>query len=241
MLTPGGRQAVKLGYRSQTHEWTALAPAREASILCQLIPEDIRCGEWEEGTWSAQPWREGESLFDLWKPHRHPTKPAPPDLAEAHSCAAALASLHEHGWAHGDVQPNHFIIGATETTLIDLALAHGGVVPDDYDFRYHGCLVHYEAPEISRALLEHDTAVPTQQADVYALGAAWFISATGWRHVDYPDDASREEQRCAIATTPHRRINVPGPLGSLIEQMMSPNPDDRPTSAEVCQELLDAR
>ncbi|WP_411146589.1 hypothetical protein [Streptomyces sp. x-80] len=36
---------------------------------------------------------------------------------------------------------------------------------------------------------------------------------------------------------PHRPITVPGKLGKLIEQMMSRNPADRPTSAEICGEL----
>ncbi|MFF8315438.1 protein kinase domain-containing protein [Streptomyces lydicus] len=239
--TPSGPFAVKIGYPSQTHAWTALAPAREAAILRQLIPEEgVRFGEWEKGTWSAQPWREGESLFSLWEPFRHPSKPAEPNLSEALSCAAALAALHESGWVHGDVQPNHFVIGPTETSLIDLALARGGEVPEIYDFRYHGCLVHYEAPEISSSILQAGTAVPTMEADVYALGASFFISATGWRHVSYPDDADRKDQRQAIVDKPHRPINVPGALGMLIEQMMSRHPADRPTSAEVCQALRTA-
>jgi serine/threonine protein kinase len=236
--TSAGRRAVKLGYPTQKHEWTALAPAREAAVLRQLVTsEEIRFGEWEMGTWSTQPWHEGESLFHRWEPHRHPTKQTPPDLEDARSCAVALATLHERGWAHGDVQPNHFVVGPTGTALIDLALAYGGTVPATYDFRYRGCLVHYEAPEISRSVLESGTAVPTKEADVYALGASLFISSTGWRHVDYPDEASREDQRRAIVDKPHRPINVPGILGKLIEQMLSRNPADRPSSTEVCQEL----
>ncbi|BDH15791.1 hypothetical protein HOK021_69700 [Streptomyces hygroscopicus] len=239
--TPVGRFAVKLGYPSQTHAWTAWAPAREAAILRQLIPEEARFGEWEEGTWSAQPWREGESLYNLWEPCRYAREPAPPNLDEALSCAAALARLHQDGWAHGNVQPNHFIIGPTGTFLIDLALAHGGEVAEIYDFRYRGCLVHDEAPEISRSILESGTAVPTKEADVYGPGASLFISATGRRHVPYPDDASRKAQRQAIVDKPHRPVNVPGAQGGLIEQMMSRNPADRPSSAEVCQELRTAR
>ncbi|GAA0489292.1 hypothetical protein [Streptomyces olivaceiscleroticus] len=79
------------------------------------------------------------------------------------------------------------------------------------------------------------------RTDVYALGASWFISATGWRHVDYPDAASRSDQRQAIVGKPHRPINVPGPLGGIIEQMMSRNPADRPGAADVCRELRTAR
>ncbi|MFE0192431.1 protein kinase [Streptomyces sp. NPDC058989] len=238
--TPGGRVAVKLGYPSRTHQWTALAPAREATILRQLISEEVPFGEWEQGTWSVQPWREGFSLFDRWEPGRHHSHPATPDLEDALSCAVALHNLHESGWAHGDVQPNHFVIGPAGTALIDVALAQGGEVPEIYDFPYRGCLVHYEAPEISQGILESGTAVPTKEADVYALGASLFISATGWRHVSYPDDADRKDQRQAIVDKPHRPINVPGPLGKLIEQMMSRSPADRPTMSTICRELRNA-
>ncbi|MER6844375.1 hypothetical protein [Streptomyces platensis] len=79
--------------------------------------------------------------------------------------------------------------------------------------------------------------MPTQEADVYALGASWFLSATGWRHVSYPDDADRKDQRQAIVDKPHRPINVPGPLGPLIESMMSRDPLLRPTGTEVCAAL----
>ncbi|GAU70818.1 hypothetical protein SSP35_23_00080 [Streptomyces sp. NBRC 110611] len=239
--TPWSRYAVKLGYPTEIHKWTALAPAREATILRQLIsPERVLLGEWAEGTWNAQPWRHGTSLFDLWQPGRHATNPKEPSLNDALACATALAHLHERGWIHGDVQPNHFILRPDGAFLIDLGLARGGAVPAAYDFPYRGCLVHYEAPEISRDILTTGTAVPTREADVYALGASWFISATGWRHVSYPDDADRKDQRQAIVDKPHRPINVPGPLGPLIEQMMSPKPADRPAMAEVCAEIHNA-
>ncbi|MFB7634914.1 protein kinase [Streptomyces sp. NPDC056149] len=238
-----GRYAVKLGYPTEPHPWTAVAPAREAAVLRQLDRVDrVYSGEWDEGTWNAQPWHEGVSLFDAWQPGRHHKHPKEPDLADAHACATALATLHAAGWAHGDVQPNHLILGpaGAGAFLIDLALARGGKVPDIFDFQYRGCLVHYEAPEISQSILEFGTATPTMEADVYALAASWFISATGWRHVSYPDDAERKEQRQAIVDKPHRPINVPGPLGKVMESMMCRNPADRPTAAEVCGEVRNA-
>lgn len=164
-----------------------------------------------------------------------------PGLAHAAACAEALAALHAQGWVHGDIQPAHFIIGPGGAHLIDLALACGGEVPAEYDFPYRGCLVHYESPEISRSVLASGTAVPTMQGDMYALGASLLISATGRRHVAYPDDAPRTVQRQAIVDSPHRPVTVPGVLGKLIEQMLSPVPADRPTSAEVYNELNQQR
>ncbi|MET7766595.1 protein kinase family protein [Streptomyces sp. NPDC005336] len=206
----------------------------------RLHRDDVSYGDWEHGTWNVQPWHQGESLYDLWQPHRSDEASSSPDLGEALSCAEAVAVLHATGWAHGDIQPAHLIVSSEGTALIDLALAHGGDIPTAYDFAYRGCLVHYESPEISRSVLETGTATPTMAADVYALGATLFISATGLRHVAYPDDASRKDQRRAIVEGPHRPVDVPGVLGKLIDAMLSPEPSHRPTSAEVCAELRSA-
>ncbi|MFE7278762.1 protein kinase [Streptomyces sp. NPDC057623] len=240
--TGRGEYAVKLGYPIKAtaewegQEWTARAPAREGVVLDDLGVQAVH-GVWEHGTWNVQPWHPGESLYDRWKPHRTGEATTEPDLRDALACAETLADLHSNGWAHGDVQPAHFILGPTSAALIDLALAHGGRIPEACDFPFRGCLVHYEAPEISRSVLDTGEALPSPQADSYALGASLFISATGWRAVAYPDDAPRAEQRKAVVDSPHRPINVPGILGKLIEQMLSPAPDDRPTPAEVCDAL----
>ncbi|MFF3210573.1 protein kinase [Streptomyces sp. NPDC002886] len=229
--------AVKLGYISESHAWTADAPGREAYVLRTLRPEPIHSGEWGQGTWNIQPWHSGPSLYEKWEPYRAPESSALPDAVDALSCAEALSALHRTGWVHGDVQPAHLIMGDPGVTLIDLALARGRSVPERYDFAYRGCLVHYEAPEISRSVLESGTAVPTRESDVYALGASLMISATGWRHVAYPDDAPRDVQRQAIVDGPHRPVTIPGELGQLVNAMLMPSPADRPTAAEACEAL----
>ncbi|MFJ1594287.1 phosphotransferase [Kitasatospora albolonga] len=235
--TPDRFFAVKIGYPTEAHEWTAVAPGREISILRQLTPEPHFSGTWERGTWGAQPWRSGTSLYERWEHHRAEQVPPQPDLQEALSCAAALAALHQRHWVHGDIQPAHLIVGRTGTSLIDLALAQGGPVPSDLDFAYRGCLVHYEAPEIARSVIQTGFAIPTRESDVYALGASLLISATGRRHVDYPDDADRRVQRQAIVNGPSRPVEIPGLLGRLIGSMLVRRPVDRPTASEVCNEL----
>ncbi|WP_308187622.1 protein kinase [Streptomyces sp. DH8] len=234
--TPGKIFAVKVGYPTETHAWTALAPGREIAVLRQLTPEAHFSGAWERGTWGAQPWRSGVSLYERWEHHRAEKAPQP-DMQEALSCASALAELHRKRWVHGDIQPAHLIIGRAGTFLIDLALAQGGRVPDDLDFSYQGCLVHYEAPEIARSVLQTGFAIPTRESDVYALGASLMISATGKRHVAYPDDADRRDQRQAIADGPNRTVEIPGDLGRLVSAMMNRRPAERPTATEVCREL----
>lgn len=232
--------AVKVGFPSETHAHTALAPSREAHVLRSISTRVVHDGDWAEGTWSVQPWHEGPSLYSKWRPYRSPGSRAVPSLMDALASAAALADLHRAGWVHGDVQPAHLIMRESGATLIDLALAQGGKVPDRYDFPYRGCLVHYEAPEISRRMLEFGTAAPTRAADVYALGASFMISATGWRHVEYPDDAPREVQRQCIVDTPHRPVTIEGEFGTLVDAMLSPEPADRPTAGEIGEVLTHA-
>ncbi|MEU4617489.1 protein kinase domain-containing protein [Streptomyces umbrinus] len=240
---PRGHYAVKVGYPIEAtadwaaQPWTALAPAREGAVLHRLGFEDVAYGEWEQGTWNFQPWREGPDLYRLWEPCRRRDSSIAPHASVALGCVEALAELHAKGWAHGDIQPAHFIIGPERTHLIDLALARGGQVPQKYDFPFRGCLVHYEAPEITRSVLATGEAEPTQAADIYALGASLLISATGWRAVEYPDNASRSVQREAVANGQRRPVKVPGELGNLVDAMLSHAPEDRPTVYEVGKAL----
>ncbi|MYU25612.1 protein kinase [Streptomyces sp. SID8352] len=238
-----GHYAVKVGYPIEAttewaaQPWTALAPAREGAVLLRLGLVDLAYGEWEGGTWNFQPWHEGPDLYQLWEPCRRPDSSIAPHSSVALGCVEALAELHAKGWAHGDVQPAHFIIGPERTHLIDLALARGGHVPEGYDFPFRGCLVHYEAPEIARSVLDTGEAEPTPEADVYALGASLLISATGWRAMEYPDDAPRSAQREAVADGRRRPVKAPGELGELIDAMLSHAPGDRPTVYEVGKTL----
>ncbi|MFB6848408.1 protein kinase [Streptomyces sp. NPDC056373] len=238
-----GHYAVKVGYPIEAtadwpaQPWTALAPAREGAVLHRLGWDNFAYGEWERGTWNFQPWHEGPDLHQLWEPCRRQAPSIAPDPRVALGCVEALAELHAKGWAHGDVQPAHFIVGSERTHLIDLALARGGHVPEGYDFPFRGCLVHYEAPEIARSVLATGEAEPTPEADIYALGASLLISATGWRAVEYPDDAPRPVQRQAVANGSRRAVKAPGELGELIEAMLSRTPEDRPTIYEVGKAL----
>ncbi|MCH0567007.1 protein kinase [Streptomyces sp. MUM 2J] len=238
-----GRYAVKVGYPIEAtaewaaQPWTALAPAREGAVLLRLGLVDLAYGEWERGTWNFQPWHEGPDLHQLWEPCRRPDSSIAPHTSVALGCVEALAELHAKGWAHGDVQPAHFIIGPERTHLIDLAFARGGHVPEGYDFPFRGCLVHYEAPEIARSVLDTGEAEPTQEADVYPLGASLLISATGWRAVEYPDDAPRPVQREAVAEGRRRPVKAPGELGKLVDTMLSHAPENRPTIFEVGKAL----
>ncbi|MFE0101741.1 protein kinase [Streptomyces sp. NPDC059009] len=236
---PHGRVAVKVGAPiDEQRGYTALAPAREASVLHALGRPHVAYGTWDRGTWSVQPWFDGLSLWPLWGDQRK-DRQASIDYRTAADCAEALDRLHSDGWVHGDVQPAHLIV-SDGVRLIDLAFARGGKVPALYDFPYPGCLVHYEAPEISRNVLATGTATPSPAADVYALGASLLICATSVRAMEYPDDAEREEQRQAVVDNKRRPFDLPEPFGGVVDRMLSYEPYDRPTLAEVMADFREA-
>ncbi|WP_055556713.1 protein kinase domain-containing protein [Streptomyces kanamyceticus] len=238
--SPYGRVAVKVGYAIDGKRgYTALAPAREASVLRTLGRPHVAYGTWDRGTFSVQPWYDGVALWPLWE-YRRKGPQAPIDYGTAAQCVEALDRLHSDGWVHGDMQPAHLIVDGGSIHLIDLAFARGGRVDSLYDFPYPGCLVHYEPPEISRAVLATGTATPSPAADVYALGASLLISATGIRAMEYPDHAEREEQRQAVVDNKRRPFDLPGPFGVMVDRMLSYEPYDRPALSEVAAEFRKA-
>ncbi|MFI1099227.1 phosphotransferase [Streptomyces melanogenes] len=227
-----GRHLAKVGWpAAPDHTWTASAPAREGAVLRRLGAFAVY-GTWAHGTWNVRTRREGVDLWDTWKPLRAAEATPEVPLAEAVACASAVAELHARGWVHGDIRPAHLLLSDEKVTVIDLALAHGHVLPPAYDFAYPGGLVYCEAPEISQSVLATGTAKPTFASDVYALGAALLVSATGVRAVPY-DDADHRVQRQAVADGRRHEVSLPGVLGKAIEAMLSHHPGDRPTIHDV--------
>lgn len=237
-----GRVAVKVGAPiDEERGYTALAPAREATVLRALGRPHVAYGTWERGTWSVQPWHDGDDLWSLWSGRRDDPS-APIDYLTAAECVESVDRLHSDGWCHGDIQPAHLIVtgGTDGVRLIDLAFARGGTLSGLYEFPYPGCLVHYESPEISRNVLAAGTAAPSPSADVYALGASLLIAATGMRAMVYPNDAERRVQRQAVVDNRRRLFDLPDPFGSMLDQMLSYEPYDRPALSEVAAEFRQA-
>ncbi|NEC18427.1 protein kinase domain-containing protein [Streptomyces parvus] len=197
------------------------------------------CGEWEKGTWSIRPWIPGKSICDAWERHRSRT--TLPGIREIGSAALALDYLHESGWVHGNIRPDHLIIGKApgeelKATLIGLSVAQGKHVSSDYEFPYPGYSIQCEAPEIAEAAISGGEIEPTEASDIYALGASFLISATGQRPVDYPEDAPHDRQREITATRDHQPVRIQGAFGQLIRAMIQRTPDERPTAADVAAE-----
>lgn len=144
--------------------------------------------------------------------------------------AGALAAAHARGYVHRDIKPANLLFADDSTlriadfglaaSLIDAALTEPGAGPIG--------TARYAVPE--QASGERlDTS-----ADVYALGLVLIEAATGTVPL------LAETMAGIIMCRGSQAVPVPeslGPLRPIIEKMGQPNPQDRPSAADVIREL----
>ncbi|WP_282203493.1 protein kinase family protein [Kitasatospora fiedleri] len=113
---PRGVVSIKLG----TGE-AAEVTAREASVLDQLPDYAVTVGRFDGGVWFVTPWLAGPSTWDVFRPVRKGDGGRGGALAAAVDLCRAVADLHEAGWVHGDLQPQHGIHTERGVRLLDFA------------------------------------------------------------------------------------------------------------------------
>src|SRR6056297_2579669 len=139
-----------------------------------------------------------------------PAKPLPVALWLVRQLAEALDALHNAGWVHGDVKPENAVVGSRgHVTLVDLGFACRTHTAAGHHFRGTPT---YAAPE---SLQDDRAAMPAM--DVFSLGRLlwqWLMRA------DAADQPMIE------------------PIAELVESMIAPDPQERPTAARVAKKLL---
>jgi serine/threonine protein kinase len=172
----------------------------------------------------------GESL-------RARVKRGPLPVAEAcavlDEIASALAAAHGKGFAHRDLKPDNVFIstsgGRLDVKLLDFGLAKllpTSQITNERVFRTATGVQlgtpDYMSPEQLRAEPDVD-----HRTDIFALGVLAFEILTGTRPRRLGND------RWDLPTTPGQMISaihgVPPELGQLVETMLSPQPDGRPS------------
>ncbi|MFJ7909059.1 hypothetical protein [Kitasatospora sp. NPDC096204] len=238
---PRGVVGIKLG----TGE-AAEVTAREASVLDQLPDYTVTVGRFDSGIWFVTPWLAGPSTWDVFRPVRKGEGGRVEALAAAVDLCQAVADLHEAGWVHGDLQPQHGIHGEDGAVrLLDFAWTRRiGSTPWP---RFDGTMIHLTAPELATRIINGPQPVETTRtADVYALAGTLWTCVTGTWPLDYASAGLEtgtpvEEIRKAIA---HRAVPMstamPWPaLQARLRYVLLASPDDRPAAAELAK-LIEA-
>ena len=212
---------------------------REFAILKQLqhpsIVRMLRAGVHERSPYFAMDFVRGHNLKH--QALRLGALPAPRVARLGATLAGALDYLHNHGVIHRDIKPENVVLDSEgRPILIDFGLARRST---DTSLTQTGWIVgtpHYLAPE---AMFE-DRLSPAM--DVHALGltlAEVLLGAHPLSHLPLKTPFSYAEHLLKHGP-PDLRAKLrtcPPPLAKLLQDTFQPNPDDRPTAADLARNL----
>ena len=158
-------------------------------------------------------------------------------LPLALNLAGALHFMAEEGWVHLDVKPDNTIM-SVPPRLIDLSIARR--LERARRVRNPIGTDAYMPPEQCDPVANKDRIGPP--ADIWGLGATLFHAAAGTR--PFPrDEGDRDSEDPAIRFPQLVRspiempARMPEALVELIDEMLAPEPEDRPTAAGVASRL----
>ncbi|WP_231846003.1 protein kinase family protein [Rhodopirellula baltica] len=124
--------------------------------------------------------------------------------------AQATEALHKNGWIHGDITPENILVDSQgHVTLIDMGNAARIHSPMPPLFRG---TAEYAAPELAAG---NTAALPAM--DIHSLGRILLET---------------------LASTEPTHSSSVEPVADLIEQMISPDPLERPSTRQVVSRLL---
>ena len=177
----------------------------------------------------------GESLRRRMR--REYAMPTATALWIARQTAEALAALHRAGFIHGDVKPENIrLIDVGKAILLDLGFAHrAGENASLLEKGYILGTVNYLAPELCGPDLNDDA-----RTDIFSLGVTLFELLTG--QLPYAIGTPLETMHRHRADDPLLLTDclpmAPASLTELVDQMMARDPNDRPSAAQLVNELV---
>ena len=158
----------------------------------------------------------------------------------ARQTAEALAALHQHGFAHGDVKPSNILVARTgHVTLFDFGFARRiPEPPQSCVSQPFAATPAYAAPEL---FLENTAAARDPRSDCYSLGATLFEMLTG--RIPFPDTNPID----LAAAHLHRRPpeprefapHLPPRVTRLLKRLLAKDPFRRPTADELVATLVE--
>lgn len=180
---------------------------------------------------------DAKSLADFVRPGRLAPKKC---LEVCAAVAEGCAFLHAQGMVHRDIKPSNVLVGSNKAVhLTDLGLAKDAARVDprlvQAGFAKIMGTPAYVSPEQARGEVE---GVSTA-SDVYSLGAVIFRALTG-RYPFAFNAYLRTIQAISVGPAPRLaslRPDAPPALDGLVARAMAQDPADRPSAAELAQEL----
>lgn len=158
----------------------------------------------------------------------------PETLWIARQAAEGLAALHEAGWLHGDLKPEHVLVSDEgHATLIDFGFARPlGAASATHAVRG---TPRYLAPECLVSTLRVD-----QRSDLYSLGAMLFHWLAGRAPFDAATHADLARQHRQELPVDLRALvpSLPTGVVVLVRELLAKSPERRPQSAREVIERL---
>ncbi|GAA4698260.1 serine/threonine-protein kinase [Nocardioides conyzicola] len=145
--------------------------------------------------------------------------------------AQALAVAHASGIVHRDLKPSNILVtGTGRAVLVDFGVARSDTTEPLTETGQIIGSADYLSPEQVRG--QRATAA----SDIYALGIVAHQCLSG------TSPFRRETQAATLLArlnddAPELGTDVPAPMRTLVGTMLSPEPGDRPTAAEVAQRV----
>lgn len=154
--------------------------------------------------------------------------------------AETIRVIHKLGIAHRDLKPENIMYTITDNIVIldfGLACSAEQIMPD-ITFCLHKTRVgslEYCAPEIL-----NDTIRDFYKADIYSMGVVFYVCLTGL--FPYGQENNESNQAFVVRRLYDKPHPIPGPfantdLGKMIMQMISRDPNERPSLDEIITHL----
>lgn len=200
-------------------------------------------GMTDEYVWLTMPVYEGETLHERLQRGTLPLREA---YDVFRTVAYGLEALHDAGLRHQDIKPENIYLAVFGRRIHPVLLDLGVAAEKDASFIAGTAL--YAAPEQIFALDANPSKAPlTEKMDTYGFATTLLMSLVGPKHFAGDDATQPAELAVAHATRASEPIakealpELQGPprdkLKEVLQKWLALDPKDRPSMAEVAQQL----